>query len=638
MNNFLDILKYLVYGMIVYILFTYVPQVKMPLSDVMVITIVIMMTYIFLDILVPQAKLERFDTDFLDSQNPNVKSEESGDVSSNDPEFINNPNPTSEGISGSDYVDESNVYQFSSNNNPADSSMTVAQILVGSGMSTDQISDLLKLCKVNKRDCYNKINMMKEDEIISSTEFDTLIQILIGDKSTFEKLINNLDLTQEEKNQMLTICKFNKSECITEINNLTSINDEQKIELLDELDKMYNSEYLLGITALSEEEKQLIRDSCKDTKDKCSNTINNFSGINNNIQELLLNSYNLPIVQEENNQLEVTAPIIEDEMIPIVINLLKNYEMTEESIKNLHTLCKDNSEKCVNKLNEMQLSGVLNNNAKIIINVLYGLNNYINLAPVIMKNSLTPDQVLELSYVCNKNIPVSMCTSVLNKFLSAGLITEDQSEDILDKLRKLNTGLNIQGSEVVNQLLENGDLTTKQGAGIHLACTLKNNQNCNQTLKQLTLTGKITDNQMREILRSYNKSDIIELDSKQFGSISNESELGSRQTDKLQTLTDAYGESEMKFSQLDPEMHKPLGEYTNDFNNSFEYGYSYLNTTKWSVPMYRPPVCKTEENCKVCATATSGYPVDVKEWNNSRKIMPPDNINLEYINKLNQGN
>lgn len=638
MNNFLDILKYLVYGMIVYILFTYVPQVKMPLSDVMVITIVIMMTYIFLDILVPQAKLERFDTDFLDSQNPNVKSEESGDVSSNDPEFINNPNPTSEGISGSNYADESNVYQFSSNNNPADSSMTVAQILVGSGMSTDQISDLLKLCKVNKRDCYNKINMMKEDEIISSTEFDTLIQILIGDKSTFEKLINNLDLTQEEKNQMLTICKFNKSECITEINNLTFINDEQKIELLDELDKMYNSEYLLGITALSEEEKQLIRDSCKDTKDKCSNAINNFSGINNNIQELLLNSYNLPIVQEENNQLEVTAPIIEDKMIPIVINLLKNYEMTEESIKNLHTLCKDNSEKCVNKLNEMQLSGVLNNNAKIIINVLYGLNNYINLAPVIMKNSLTPDQVLELSYVCNKNIPVSMCTSVLNKFLSAGLITEDQSEDILDKLRKLNTGLNIQGSEVVNQLLENGDLTTKQGAGIHLACTLKNNQNCNQTLKQLTLTGKITDNQMREILRSYNKSDIIELDSKQFGSISNESELGSRQIDKLQTLTDAYGESEMKFSQLDPEMHKPLGEYTNDFNNSFEYGYSYLNTTKWSVPMYRPPVCKTEENCKVCATATSGYPVDVKEWNNSRKIMPPDNINLEYINKLNQGN
>ena len=63
MNNFLDILKYLVYGMIVYILFTYVPQVKMPLSDVMVITIVIMMTYIFLDLLVPQTKIERFDSD-----------------------------------------------------------------------------------------------------------------------------------------------------------------------------------------------------------------------------------------------------------------------------------------------------------------------------------------------------------------------------------------------------------------------------------------------------------------------------------------------------------------------------------------------------------------------------------------------
>ena len=94
----------------------------------------------------------------------------------------------------------------------------------------------------------------------------------------------------------------------------------------------------------------------------------------------------------------------------------------------------------------------------------------------------------------------------------------------------------------------------------------------------------------------------------------------------------------MKYSQLDPKLHKPLGEFTKDFNNKFEYGYAYLNTDKWSVPMYRPPVCKTDENCKVCSSATKGYPVDVKEWNNSTKIMPPDNINTEYIAKLNSGN
>ena len=33
----------------------------------------------------------------------------------------------------------------------------------------------------------------------------------------------------------------------------------------------------------------------------------------------------------------------------------------------------------------MQLSGILNNNAKIIINVLYGINDYINLTPIIIE-------------------------------------------------------------------------------------------------------------------------------------------------------------------------------------------------------------------------------------------------------------
>ncbi len=637
MNNFLDILKYLVYGMIVYILFTYVPQVKMPLSDVMVITIVIMMTYIFLDLLVPQTKLERFDMDFTDSINPNSSSEETGDVSGNDPQYSSNADPESNDISGSSNVDETNNYQFSSNDNSADTSLTVAEILVGSGMSTDEISVLLQSCNTDKQECYEKINTLKNDELISSTEFDTLVEILIGTKTTFEKLVDNLDLTDEEKSQMLSTCKFSKTDCITLINELT-INEEQKIELLDELDNMYDSEYLLAISSLSEEEKQTIRDSCTDILSKCSNTIESFSGMNDNIKELLLTSYNLTAVQEESiENSDKKVNVVEDKMLPIVIKLLKEYEMTKESISNLHNLCKNNSEKCVNKLNEMQLSGVLNNKAKIIINVLYGLNDYINLAPIIIDSSLNATQILELSYVCNKNIPVSMCTSVLNKFLSAGLITDTQSEDILDKLRKLNTGLNIQGSEIVNQLLENGDISTKEGADIHLTCSLKNSQNCKQTLKQLTLNGKITENQMRQILRSYNISDMIDLDSKQFGSISNESELGSRYANKLQSLNNAYGESEMKYSQLDPNMHKPLGEYTNDFNNSFEYGYAYLNTSKWSVPMYRPPVCKTDDNCKVCATATSGYPVDVKEWNNSRKIMPPDNINTEYINKLNEG-
>ena len=143
---------------------------------------------------------------------------------------------------------------------------------------------------------------------------------------------------------------------------------------------------------------------------------------------------------------------------------------------------------------------------------------------------------------------------------------------------------------------------------------------------------------MKQILKSY-KMDTVQISNTNFGSISNESELGSvNKSEKLSSLNDAFGSSDMKYSQLDPEMHKPLGEFSSDFNNTFEYGYAYLNTSKWRVPMYKPPVCKSEDQCKVCPTNTQGYPVDVKEWNRSRKIMPPDNINIEYLNKLNKGN
>jgi hypothetical protein len=43
--------------------------------------------------------------------------------------------------------------------------------------------------------------------------------------------------------------------------------------------------------------------------------------------------------------------------------------------------------------------------------------------------------------------------------------------------------------------------------------------------------------------------------------------------------------------------------------------------------------CKTEQKCQVCPTLTKGYPLNLKEFNNARKIMPPDIINLDYINE-----
>ena len=93
--------------------------------------------------------------------------------------------------------------------------------------------------------------------------------------------------------------------------------------------------------------------------------------------------------------------------------------------------------------------------------------------------------------------------------------------------------------------------------------------------------------------------------------------------------------NELKYTELDPRMHKPLGEYDNTVSNKFEYGYAYLNTDKWTVPMRRPPVCIPPENpCPVCPVMTSGYPVYLKEFNSALRVTPADNINVKYIEEV----
>lgn len=72
--------------------------------------------------------------------------------------------------------------------------------------------------------------------------------------------------------------------------------------------------------------------------------------------------------------------------------------------------------------------------------------------------------------------------------------------------------------------------------------------------------------------------------------------------------------------------------------SDFEYGDSFLPPEKWYPQPPFPPLCVSEKRCQVCPVFTTGTPVDVKEWNSSRRIMPPDNINIDYIkDKLNSG-
>jgi len=98
---------------------------------------------------------------------------------------------------------------------------------------------------------------------------------------------------------------------------------------------------------------------------------------------------------------------------------------------------------------------------------------------------------------------------------------------------------------------------------------------------------------------------------------------------------EAETSNEMKYTELPPEMHQPLGTYDNTFTNDFNHGYTMLNTDKWSVPMRRPPVCIQEKECPVCPSMTSGSLMNVKDFPMETKI--PEKINMEYVqDKINK--
>ena len=88
--------------------------------------------------------------------------------------------------------------------------------------------------------------------------------------------------------------------------------------------------------------------------------------------------------------------------------------------------------------------------------------------------------------------------------------------------------------------------------------------------------------------------------------------------------------NESRYTEFPDEMNKPLGSYDDTMTNKWNHGYTYLSTDKWSVPMVRPPVCINSSPCNVCPSNTSGYPVNLMDFDNSRKITKPK-LNKKYI-------
>ena len=96
------------------------------------------------------------------------------------------------------------------------------------------------------------------------------------------------------------------------------------------------------------------------------------------------------------------------------------------------------------------------------------------------------------------------------------------------------------------------------------------------------------------------------------------------------------GDSDWKYNTFNPKRMRPLGEGLQEWKND----YVILNTDKWAPALVDPPVCKKEKSCPVCPNMSYGYAkqyTTLADFNSSRKVKGPDDINIKYLEKLNRG-
>jgi hypothetical protein len=86
----------------------------------------------------------------------------------------------------------------------------------------------------------------------------------------------------------------------------------------------------------------------------------------------------------------------------------------------------------------------------------------------------------------------------------------------------------------------------------------------------------------------------------------------------------------------------PLGQNLNTMEKDFSY--TFLPPDRWYPVPPHPPVCVAEKECPVCPvivvnnSGSASSVANLKEWNDTTRVTPGDQINTNYINdKINSG-
>ena len=193
---------------------------------------------------------------------------------------------------------------------------------------------------------------------------------------------------------------------------------------------------------------------------------------------------------------------------------------------------------------------------------------------------------------------MNYCNSVCNKIENMDDVSSNKDNIVKETDKNLDEGVD----EIIDETVKEPDTVVKE-----IVNTIKEPDT---VVKEIVNTVKEPEKTMKEI--PINNNINIERE-------------GDRYNDGVIDTENEYSDYNML----------PMSD---DNTGNFEYGYSFMPPEKWYPQPPHPPICVSNAKTNVMPIYTTGTPIDVKEWNESRRIMPPDNINTKYIKqKLNSG-
>tara|TARA_Y200000002_G_C22660815_1_gene655638 strand:+ start:584 stop:2035 length:1452 start_codon:yes stop_codon:yes gene_type:complete len=406
-----------------------------------------------------------------------------------------------------------------------------------------------------------------------------------------------------------------------------------------------------------------------------------------------------PEENEEDNNTKVD--IIISNKPEILKNLQDKKILDEDEINDILNICKD-KEECNNKFLNLLNNNKINNEQLLELYVAFGLNNYNVVQELYLQERINREQSLEIAYSISSNsrtlikavIDKYLQNNVISKndydkLLESIIFVEDNNEGrsyVANMIK--NNLLSSKDAKIINEKCSSSSMDS---CSIHINKFRKDklinnsqsisilkgynkpgtnelindnsefgsisNENVIGSINEQTDLGDVnfTNNLLSddELLKQSNSNNIENIESKKdfvknFNNVIQEnknvksldmksSNLYNKDLDKK--TSDLYSkDSDMNYSIYSEKQNEPLGKFSKNFTNKFDHGFDYLETDKWKPPEYNNSICKIENDCDNCDENYEGYPVDIKNWNNSRKILPKDNINLKYIeDKLNNG-